>query len=322
MIHLLGHNQIVVNLSNTLFEREIPFKVYSKIETEIAGNNFIKVDNTTELKKLLKSDINKRLIISAGAPWILDQDFLNSFEPEGVLNIHGTALPIDRGGTVVSWFILNKKRLGNAIIHKMSALPDAGPIVSFLEFIYPINCQLPEDYLLVYNKYQEKLVTTLCLQWNEGQIDISKASDQPHYLSTYWPRLKADQNAWINWNWSGEEIELFIRAFDDPYTGAISTWRGKKIFLKKCFFQKDNHFHPYQFGLIFRVRKTLEVNYLAISVSGGSLYVEECNDEAGNSMLDKIKEGDRIQTSDEQLFISQKRTIKTKTGFGFQKDSI
>lgn len=322
MIHLLGNNQIVINLANTLFERQILFKVYSKFETNIAGNTFIKVDNTIELKKLILADTNKRLIISAGAPWILNDDFLNSFEPDGVLNIHGTALPTDRGGTVVSWLILNKKRLGNAVVHKMTTLPDSGPIVSSLEFIYPINCRLPKDYLLIYNDYQEKLVTNLCLQWNEGLIDISKTSEQPHYLSTYWPRLKADQNAWIDWSWSGEEIELFIRAFDDPYVGAISTWRGKKVFLKKCFFQKDNHFHPYQFGLVFRVRKTNDINYLAVAVNGGSLYIEECNDELGNSLFDKIKEGDRIHSSEEQLFSSKKRTIKTKTGFGFQKDSI
>jgi methionyl-tRNA formyltransferase len=320
MIHLLGHNQIVINLAKTLFERKIPFKVYSKIETNIAGNNFVKVNETIELKKLLQSDTNKRLIISAGAPWILNDDFLNAFEPEGVLNIHGTALPTDRGGTVVSWLILNKKRLGNAVVHKMSASPDAGPIVSSLEFIYPINCLLPKDYLLVYNEYQEKLVTTLCLQWNEGLIDISKNSEQPHYLSTYWPRLKADQNAWINWSWDGNNIELFVRAFDEPYSGALTTWRGKQIHLKKCFFQHDAHFHPFQFGLVYRVRKTDEVYYLAIAVEGGTLYCEDCKDENGNSLMNKIKEGDRFQTTDSKLFEAQKRTVKIKQGLGVQSD--
>lgn len=320
MVHLLGHNQIVINLAKTLFERQIPFKVYSVIDTEIAGNNFVKVNDTNELKELLQADNSKRLIISAGAPWVLNSDFLNSFEPEGVLNIHGTALPTDRGGTVVSWLILNKKRLGNAVVHKMTALPDEGPIVSSIEFIYPSKCQLPRDYIAFYNEYQEKLVTTLCVQWYGGLLDLSKTSEQPHYLSTYWPRLKAEQNAWINWNWSGEEIELFIRAFDDPYAGALSTWRGKKVFLKKSFFQKDNHYHPYQYGLIFRVRKTMDVNYLAISVNGGSLYVEECEDEFGNSMFNFIKEGDRFQTSEDQIFLSQKRTLKTKLGFRSQTD--
>jgi methionyl-tRNA formyltransferase len=320
MIHLLGHNQIVINLSNRLFEKQIPFKVYSTIETDIAGNNFIKVDNTIELKNLLQSDTNKRLIISAGAPWILNDDFLSSFEPEGVLNIHGTALPIDRGGTVVSWFILNKKRLGNAIIHKMSPMPDAGPIVISQEFIYPVSCQLPKDYLAIYNENQEKLVTHLCLQWNEGLIDISKTSEQPHYLSTYWPRLKADLNAWINWSWTGNDIELFVRAFDEPYLGALTTWRGKQVHLKKCFFQQDTHFHPFQFGLIFRVRKADELHYLAIAVEGGTLYCEDCKDENGNSLMNKIKEGDRLQTKENKLFEAQKRTVKTKQGLSVQSD--
>ena len=34
--------------------------------------------------------------------------------------------------------------------------------------------------------------------------------------STYWPRIDTESHGWINWNWSGEEILNFIKAFDDP----------------------------------------------------------------------------------------------------------
>jgi methionyl-tRNA formyltransferase len=320
MIHLLGHNQIVINLANTLYKRQIPFKVYSTIETEISGNNFIKVDNTVELKKLILADINKRLIISAGAPWIFNDEFLSAFDPIGIFNIHGTPLPQDKGGTIVSWLILNKKRLGNSIIHKIVREPDAGPVLMSKEFIYPASCHFPFDYLNEYNKQQEILATELCLEWIEGNVDLSKVSEQPHYLSTYWPRLKTNLNAWINWSWTGNDIELFVRAFDEPYLGALTNWRGKQIHLKKCFFQHDAHFHPFQFGLVYRVRKTDEINYLAIAVEGGTLYCEDCKDENGNSLMHKIKEGDRFQTTDSKLFEAQKRTVKTKQGLSVQSD--
>lgn len=320
MIHLLGNNQIVINLTNILFERQIPFKVYSTIETEIIGNNFIKVDNTVELKKLILADTNKRLIISAGAPWIFNDEFLSAFDPIGIFNIHGTPLPQDKGGTIVSWLILNKKRLGNSIIHKIVREPDAGPVLMSKEFIYPASCHFPFDYLIEYNKQQEILVTELCLEWIKGNIDLSKTSEQPHYLSTYWPRLKTNLNAWINWSWTGNDIELFVRAFDEPYLGALTTWRGNQVHLKKCFFQQDTHFHPFQFGLIFRVRKTDDLHYLAIAVEGGTLYCEDCKDENGNSLMNKIKEGDRFQTKENKLFEAQKRTVKTNQGLSVQSD--
>jgi methionyl-tRNA formyltransferase len=319
-IHLLGHNDIIINLSKTLISENIAFMVYSNQPITSLNSNFTQVDDLLSLKQILLKDISNSLFISAGAPWIMDKEFLEAFEPNGIFNIHGTALPTDRGGTVISWLIMNRKRLGNSIIHKMVNKPDAGPILLSEEFIYPIECHYPQDYLLHYNQQQEKLVTKLCLIWAKQEIDLLKTSEQPHYLSTYWPRLKTNLNAWINWSWTGNDIELFVRAFDEPYMGALTTWRGKQVHLKKCFFQHDAHFHPFQFGLVCRVRKTDEVHYLAIAVEGGTLYCEDCKDENGNSLMNNIKEGDRFQTTDSKLFEAQKRTVKTKQGLSVQSD--
>ena len=238
MIHLLGHNKIVLKLADYLKVKKINFRVYSNINVPNLEPHFLLVNNLSNLKKNLSYDGEKDLILSAGAPWILNEEFLAEFEPNGVLNIHGTMLPNDRGGTVVSWFILNRKRLGNALIHKMSSSIDAGPILMYDEFIYPEKCYYPKDFLEIYHLEQIKIAKKLCLKFVNNQIDLTKTAEQPHYLSSYWPRLKSTLNGWIDWNLKGEDIELFIRAFDDPYEGAQTSWRGKTIFLKKCFFKK------------------------------------------------------------------------------------
>ena len=320
MIHLLGHNEIIINSAKLLASRNIQFTVYSNLKVCDLTENYIQVNSVNELKDLLLSDPNNRLIISAGAPWIFSDEFLESFEPDGIFNVHGTALPTDRGGTVVSWLIMNKKRLGNAIIHKMVGSPDAGPILLSEEFIYPIECQYPKDYLSYYNNQQEKLVTKLCLMWANEEINLLQISEQPHYLSTYWPRLKAHLNAWIDWSWLGDDIALFVMAFDEPYDGALTTWRGKQVHLKKCFFQQDTNFHPFQHGLIYRVRKTKNIHYIAVAVEGGSLYIEDCRDEIGVSLMSKLKEGDRFITSEKQLCESHRRTVKTKDSLGTQSN--
>ena len=220
MIHILGHNEIVTNLGEFLKSKEINFRVYSNINIPNLGSNFSLVNNVAYLKELLLKDVKNDLILSAGAPWILNDEFLRSFEPNGIFNIHGTLLPINRGGTVVSWFILNRTRLGNALIHKMVSSPDAGPILIYDEFIYREKCYYPKDYLEVYNIEQLKIAKKLCLLFTNNKINLSNTAEQPHYLSSYWPRLKSTLNGWIDWSLRGEDIELFIRAFDDPYNGA------------------------------------------------------------------------------------------------------
>jgi methionyl-tRNA formyltransferase len=320
MIHILGHNEIVIKLAEFLKTKDINFRVYSNINISNLGSNFILVDNAASLKNLLLKEVKNALILSAGAPWILNEEFLNVFEPNGILNIHGTMLPTGRGGTIASWLILNRTRLGNALIHKMVSSPDAGPILMYDEFIYPEKCYYPKDYLEVYNLEQLKIAKKICLLFTNNQINLTKTAEQPHYLSSYWPRLKSTLNGWIDWNLRGEDIELFIRAFDDPYGGAQTVWRGKMIFLKKCFFQKDNNFHPYQYGIVYRIRQTKDIKYLAIAIDGGTIYVQCCTNEDGESLFNSIKEGDRFITSDVNLIQSKNRTVKTKSGLGNQKD--
>lgn len=321
MIQIIGHNEIVLNLCKTLQSKNIAFKVYSNKDIPELGNNYSRLETLDELKLALQHQGDNSLILSAGAPWIFTTEFLQSFEPTGIFNIHGTPLPQDRGGTIVSWLILNKKRLGNSIIHKIVKSPDAGPVLMSHEFIYPVQCHYPIDYLNEYNLQQEILVTELCIRWSQGEIDLTKVSEQPHYLSSYWPRLNASFNAWIDWNWTGENIELFIRSFDEPYKGAQTLWRGKRVWLKKTFFQQDANYHPFQWGLVYRFRQLNNTAYLAVAAQGGTLYIESLQDDEGNDMMTKIKEGDRLYTTEENLISSKQRTIKTKDGFG-QQDQI
>jgi methionyl-tRNA formyltransferase len=318
MIQIIGHNNIVLNLSKTLKSRKIAFRVLSNKDIPELGKDYTKVATLADLEFELKKETGKTLIVSAGAPWIFTQKFLSAFEPEGIFNIHGTPLPHDRGGTIVSWLILNKKRIGNAVIHRIVNDPDAGPILTYNEFIYPSSCHYPIDYLKEYNKQQEILATDLCIRWGKGEIDLTQTSEQPHYLSSYWPRLNAKFNAWIDWSWPGEDIELFVRAFDDPYAGAQTLWRGKTIRLKKAFFQRDANYHPFQWGLVYRQRELQSSSYIAIAVNGGTLYAQACESVDEEDILKRIKEGDRLYTSDEKLTVSKQRTIKTKTGFEAQ----
>ena len=320
MIHLIGNNNIIINLALFLRSKKIKFKAYSSVDVPELKSDFQLVANTDLLKEFILEDKSKILILSAGAPWIFNNEFLESFEPTGIFNIHGSLLPNDRGGTLMSWLIFNKKRLGNALIHKMVSSADAGPILAYKEFIYPEKCYYPEDYIKVYDEKQLELAKEICVLFTKNKINLNKTFEQPHYLSTYWPKLNAVLNSWINWSNSGEDIDLSIRAFDNPYKGSLTTWRGKKVYIKDSFFQRDNNFHPFQFGLIYRIRITNNIKYLAVAAKGGSLYIQSCVDENNHCLMTKIQEGDRFLTSDSDIFNAKKRTIKNKDGFISQKN--
>lgn len=320
MIQLIGHNAIVAGIAHALIKEELLFQIFSNKALEGLEQYTQLVSNVEQLKIALLHAGETPLRLSAGAPWLFKPDWLEAFEPNGIFNIHGTALPQDRGGTIASWLILNQKRLGHAVIHKIVAGPDKGPILLAQEFVYPAHCHLPTDYLEVYNQFQIKAGIDCCLQWQAGKLDLTKVSAQPAYLSTYWPRLFTPLNGWVDWNWEGSEIAIFIRAFDDPYSGAMTQWRGKNIHLKKAFFQPDMQSHPFQWGVVFRVRQTEYARYLAVAVQGGSLYIQEARDEEGNDLLDTLKVGDRLQTSTTQLEQAKRRTMRSKKGFYTQKD--
>ena len=320
MIQLIGHNSIIAGVANKLQHAQKEVRVYGLSKpVGLDEAIFTQVRDVFELEVALGKSKTPVFRLSAGAPWLFPKAFLDKLSDSGspMFNIHGTDLPLNRGGTVVSWLILNGQRLGHATVHQMTEEPDAGPLLSSREFLYPHNCRLPVDFIEVYKREQVRFALELCDRWFTGNLKLQALSQQTEYLSSYWPRLMAEQSAWIDWSWPGEHIERFICAFDDPYDGASTTWRGQTISLKKAFFQPDVNRHPYQHGLVFR--KNVEIPYLSVSVQGGTLFIGEASVD-GNDVMMQMAVGDRLQTSADRLFEAQKRVVKGKNGLQVQSD--
>lgn len=321
MIQLIGNNSIIVGIANNLHKNNCNFSVFgNECPKNLNTDFFTEVHSVAHLKKILLSECDLCFRLSSGAPWIFNAPFLKAFEPNGIFNIHGTSLPQDRGGTIFSWQIMNRKRLGFAIIHKMHQNPDAGPILRVQEFIYPSSCRVPLDFIKEYEKQQIDASVRACLDYSMGNLDLKNTSCQPEYLSTYWPRLMSKLNGWIDWSWNGYSLESFILAFDEPYEGAISTWRGKAIRIKNVFFQPDMHFSPFQWGIVYRIHRGEKDQYIAVAINGGSLYIQSIRDQNGIDLFDLVAVGDRFQTSPQQLNEAAKRTVKGKEGFAVQGD--
>ncbi len=258
---------------------------------------------------------SETLAISIGAPWFFDKGFLENTLHDRLLNLHGAHLPKGRGGTLFSWQIMSGQRAGICLLHKMTEAIDAGPVVAQEEFIYPAHCRKPLDYIQCYEGKNLDFLQKFTLKWLKNK-EIKTIAAQPEYLSTYWPRLKADLHGWLDWSWSVADIERFICAFDEPYPGARCRWRGQEIILRSAWSQAlDGHTHPFQWGIVTRNNG----QWLNVAASGGELLIESVSNSAGKNLIHEILPGDRLYSSHSDLEQARRRWQKTGKGFEMQR---
>jgi methionyl-tRNA formyltransferase len=180
------------------------------------------------------ADVKNTFVLSFGAAWIFKKNTIDNLFQGKLLNLHGARLPQNRGGGGFSWQIMMGNRFGFCLVHKIDEGVDTGEVVVFKEFIYPPSCRTPADFDLYYRDQNYDFVVSL-LESVRAQSRSFFCMVQPEYLSTYWPRLHTPTHGWLDWSWSAAEIERFICAFDDPYSGARTMLYGKIVKLKKVF---------------------------------------------------------------------------------------
>lgn len=243
--------------------------------------------------------------LSFGAPWKFSKEVIDLFNGK-LYNLHSLPLPIYRGGASFSWQILNQSKIGTCLIHQVNEYYDEGKIAGYESFRYSQAVKIPlhyENELLERNK---QFIINFIDQLLDGK-DL-ELTGQPHYLSTYFPRLNTDVHGFINWGWNNKEIHNFICAFDMPYKGASTFYRGKRVHIRNVDTDlSDGNFHSFLSGLIYRKEKS----ELYVASPGGSLVIKEINTEGGDSIFNEIVLGDRFYTPTEKL----ENAMRTRTFF-------
>jgi methionyl-tRNA formyltransferase len=247
------------------------------------------IENLLELIKKIKPDIG--LII--GSKWIFTNDFISQFKI-GLFNYHPAPLPCYRGAGIFSWQILNGEKEACVTIHKITEKIDEGGIV-IQKKKYLNEKPTPQDFI---SNIENLALQTITLFINEFSKDntFENLDSQNSIESSYFPPLRANINGAINWEWDGIEIEIFIRAFSRPYSGAFTYYGNlqKEIrFLKSSFTPSKNH-HPFSYGLL--IVKTS--NAIQIIVKGGILFVNiDDIDSDEVDIISKLKLGGRFWIS-------------------------
>jgi methionyl-tRNA formyltransferase len=205
-------------------------------------------------------------------------------------------MPKYRGGAHFSWQILQQNRVGawNVQLVNEEMIPggyDKAEIIKTYEYVIPQWARTTADYFAVadaqgldfFKNFIDEIIA--CTEFNLTWLQEN--------FSFYMPRLYTLKHAFIDWRWTGEEIERFIAAFDEPYVGASTFCNGKRMFLKKAQFERgEGTFHPFMSGLIFRIYN----KKIFVAVNNGTIIIETVNDEDGNSIVSDLMPGYRLFT--------------------------
>ena len=289
-----------------------------------------------ELKKyntlIIKSkDINKdincmkklheysRLCMCFGPAWIFSNDILEIFEGR-IFNFNGIPIPNYLGGAHFTWQILNNSHQGGAYIQQITDKLDRGPIAMSKQYLLPENLKLPEEYEKYNNEKGLDIIEEFFRISLTGSKVCNLSYDEVEWEKrTYYPRLKTDENAWINWMWTGEEIYQFCNAFDCPYPGARTMLKGKIVSLTnaKLCDQEIKH-HPYCYGLIIRVEKSKGRAWIAVSKGTIEVTLEEVGSPNNKAFW---RPGDRLSTPQKILTNSLSRIYYSETGAQITKNA-
>ena len=191
-----------------------------KVEKLSRANKIIKKIKSKDFLKFIKNE-NFDLFILAGFPYIFPKKLI-SVPKYGVINLHGGKLPKYRGGSPLSWQIINnEKKIGLSVI-KINEKIDEGEIIIEKSFK-----NLKTDTILEAQKKSFKIFVKLTSDAIKILEKRKKLKKQKKSNSYFFQR--SDKDSKIDWKTNAEDVYNFIRAISYPYKGAYTYFLKNKI---------------------------------------------------------------------------------------------
>ena len=256
LIYLKKINFKFVYFTNTRQLEDIfPNNLSLRKNLELSNIDYIETNDINNNKLIYKKIKKSTLGFSNGQPWKFKKKLLKKFNGNFV-DFMGIPLPMYRGGAHYSWMILNKNKHGGCFLQNVDentvqAQNDTNKYFLKKEYRYPSKLLNPRDYFNYSSKIEISFLIKFFNKLNKKQSFNLKELNKKDLI--LFPRLVSKINSYINWDWHIDEIVRFINAFSDPYPGAITFLRGKKVFLKNAKIYKRNHFHTYTSGIVTNI---------------------------------------------------------------------
>jgi methionyl-tRNA formyltransferase len=232
-----------------------------------------------------------------GPAWIFNRAVLNAFGA-GMINYNPIPVPRYLGGAHYTWQILQGDRKGGVILQLITDRLDRGPILKANYFEIPPTARTPADYFKAYTEHGNRLLDEAISTFVRGGSFTSTPYEEVNEHRFYLPRLYTLRNGWIDWRWSGRDVERFCCAFDEPYKGAGTLVDGQEIHLKDVYLEEGERSHPFLSGLVVRRLK----DRVWVAVSDGLLRIGQAVGADDTDAKPLLREGRRLVTPPEKLY--------------------
>ena len=171
--------------------------------------------------------LGTELVVTAAFGRILSRDVL-ALPPLGCFNIHFSLLPAYRGPAPVARAILNGEPETGITIFLMDEGTDTGPVLA--------SARLAVDRDDTTGSLTGRLAG-LAREILPGALErvvrgTASYTPQDPVLATHAPMLRKSEGR-IRWTMGAEEIHARIRTMD-PWPGAFTFWRGKRLVLRQA----------------------------------------------------------------------------------------
>ncbi len=194
------------------YKNDIPFLHDPRIDEE-------------KIKRLCPSLAD--LVISINYNGIIPSNVIKLF-PFGVLNAHGGDLPKYRGNACQAWAIINGEKKIGLCIHKMIGNElDSGPIISRSYYNLNEDTRIAEVFEWMTKEIPSLMEEAVNALMRDPEYVIEHQSTDPSKSLRCYPRNPSD--GLIDWNLGSDKIVKIINASSEPFDGAFTYLKNKKI---------------------------------------------------------------------------------------------
>ncbi len=144
----------------------------------------------------------------------------------GVIGYHPAPLPENRGRAVIPWTILQGRRETGSTLFWIDAGMDTGDVLVQERFAVATD----ETARSLYDKHLDALARLLRTALPLLELAHPPRVVQDHDRATYCARRTRDDGL-IDWASSAASVWTMVRATGDPYPGAFSFLRGRRLTL-------------------------------------------------------------------------------------------